>query len=182
MHQPLASCLVFDLHRRQEVVVCRGNQGLLWPWQEPVDRSAVYQRRERTQSTTEVLTHWRHADYHVQVLLAQRHEELILLVDRPRRFYCRDVLDYTGFLLRREQIGYLPIVEYVAYLLDHALPGDLGIGEQKHSGFLLEACGLHELLDLLDPVLAVNLGVLILEGNVGAEHGQTLPTATADTH
>lgn len=47
---------------------------------------------------------------------------------------------------------------------------------------MLEACDLHNLLDLLDPILRVYLTVLSHIGYVGTKHGQRFPAAATDTH
>lgn len=118
----------------------------------------------------------------MKVLFTQGDEELVLLVYGTRGLYCRNVLDDTGFLFRGEQVGDLAVVEDVADLLHHALSRDLGVREEEHSGFLLQTGSLHEFLHLLHPIFAVYLRILILEGYICAQHGQTLPATPTNPH
>ena len=44
-------------------------QGILWPWEEPVDDSTIDQGRELPGSSSEGLTDWGETDGHVEFLL-----------------------------------------------------------------------------------------------------------------
>lgn len=62
------------------MIIGSGNQGLLRPRQEPINCGAVYQTRECSQSSSEVLSDRGHANNHVKITFAQIYEELILFI------------------------------------------------------------------------------------------------------
>lgn len=63
------------------MVVGGGNERLFGPGEEPIYGGAVDQSGEGPQSPSEVFSDGRHADDHMEVVLAERDKVLVLFVE-----------------------------------------------------------------------------------------------------
>jgi hypothetical protein len=86
------------------------HEGLLGPWQEPVDSGAVDEGREGSESSSEVLSNGGHADHHMEVGFAKRNKVLVFFIEGPDWLNGRDFFDYLRLFFRGEEIGNLPVV------------------------------------------------------------------------
>ena len=130
-----------QVHFGEEPVGDAGER-LLGPLHEPVDGTAVDQRRELAASGTERLAHRGHAQDDVEVIpdpVDERAEEHILRGVQAEGLGVGTNLGHHSLLLvLGEQPGNLAAVEDVVDVLDETLGDDLRIREQKHGGRSLD--------------------------------------------
>jgi hypothetical protein len=78
-----------------------GLEGFHWPWQEPVDCSAVHKAREYSDAAAEILPDWRHAKYQVQVLFTLLNEITVFLVISAVWHNVAHIFYYFSLFFRR---------------------------------------------------------------------------------
>ena len=115
----------------QQLGLAHSQQGLLRPLGEPVNRAAVDQRREHSQSRAENISQRTHRDHAMDVLL---YANQILSVDVH---FVRDnlpllALDLAGFLyvvhlLLIIDVGDIPRIQNIVNILEHLLVDDLSV-------------------------------------------------------
>jgi hypothetical protein len=84
------------------VAVGSRDQSFFGPGEEPIDSGTVDKSRESSESSPEGFSDWRHADYHVEIILAKRYKVLIFLVERAHWLDSCDFFDNFGFFFSWE--------------------------------------------------------------------------------
>ena len=168
-------------------------QCILGPLAKPVDRAAINQRGEHSDSRSEVVANGGKAEHNVEVLLDLVNEEGVkLLGSAIRGLLLGPWLSANHFadlhlFLHGEDIGNLSGVEQIVDILDEPLALDLTVGEEEDGGLVLPPGHDHDLFDIVVPFLhAVLLRDLDLEHLVVLDRSgqprQTLSPRPTDPH
>ena len=133
---------LFHINRVEELT-CQPQKSVLWPVLEPVNSTAVNQRREHTHSGTEVVTNWTESQDDVKVLFTFLDEETVHLGGGTLFKFTLSFHHWTnhfnelGLLVRGEQIRHFIGVQQVVDILDKGLVFNFTVSEQEHSRLIL---------------------------------------------